>query len=140
MKQINWKEIEAFSANGEDWHSDVDCIYCHCEEWLNKGDKFTVYIGDQKSLVHGDFLRNSELACLVESMQEQAYESVGDIAEIYLENLATKDNEDEFQKLVADWIQKKTGSVNIWQVNNIREVECVWDGEDFKQAIVTEGE
>lgn len=131
---MNWNEISAFSTNGEYWSCDIEVVYDYCQENLDKGDEFTIEIGDQHKLTHDDFFHPKQLACLVEQLQEQAYEKVGDIAEVYLEHFASSENEKEFKQMISNWIQSKTGDVNVWQVKNAREVKCVWDGREFKEV------
>ena len=42
---IDLKTIDAFSHNNEDWSTDIECIYDHCEQWLDKDQVFSFWDG-----------------------------------------------------------------------------------------------
>ena len=135
MTKIDFTKVEAFSTDGDTFYEDDQCVLDYCEENLSAGEVFTMSIGKKRKFTHGDFFHRCQLENLVEEMQERAHDEVGEVAETYLEHLATPDNEAEFQKLVCEWLQKKVGSVNVWGLIDTQEVKCVWDGENYSQTI-----
>ncbi len=137
MEKIDFKKVDSFSTDGETFSDDEQCVIDYCLDNLDSGESFTLTIGKKRAFAHGDFFHKCQLENLVESLQERAYDEVGEIAETYLEHLATPDNEDEFQKLVSEWIQKKAGSVNVWGVTNTQEIKCIWSGENYYQEQLT---
>lgn len=124
-------DYELYSMNEETYYDCDQCVYDYCEEFLNKGDVFTLYCANKREFNHTDFLHPYELGNIVDGMQERAYEIVGEVAEIYLQNLATNENEQEFKEIVSTWIHSKLGDVNIFGVKDCFQFTCVWDGNDW---------
>lgn len=135
MEKIDFSKVEAFSADGEFYDEDDQCIIDHGLDNLKEGESFTFYIGTKREFLHTDFFHKHLLNNLIESMQESACEEVGEVSDSYLSRLDTAENQDEFKKLVCNWIQEKAGSVSVFGVRDIQEVTCVWRGDSYEQVI-----
>lgn len=124
-----------FSGNGEDWSSDMDDLINDFENYTEAGEIVSFFIANKKTFTHADFICNA-LERVIEDAVEQAYDEVGEVAETYLNKVDTPENEAEFKQLVANFLQEKSGDVNIWQVINAQEVVAIWNGSDLDEYTI----
>tara|TARA_Y100000780_G_C13526441_1_gene355946 strand:- start:8 stop:415 length:408 start_codon:yes stop_codon:yes gene_type:complete len=128
---IDLKKFDAFSVNEKYWSQDDDVVTDYCEEHLNPGDEFSFWAGVSKQITNDQLISDFCLESIVESMQENLYDEIGEAADGYLDMLSTQENCATFKKLVSDFINSKEGSCGYFKVEEIKEFKAVWDGENY---------
>jgi len=127
----DFKKCDAFSVNEEEWSQDDDVVTDYCKEHLNPGDEFSFWAGVSKQITNDQLISDFCLESVVESMQENLYDEIGEAADGYLDMLSTQENCAAFKKLVSDFINSKAGGCGHFKVEEIKEFNAVWDGESY---------
>ena len=109
-----------YSTNEEEFY-DYDYILDDLKDLGHTtGDTVEIYQGDAIPMKHSNFIFPDHI---IESIQEWAYDEVGDYAEGYLEGLTDADKK-ELEELIEEFLVKKTGQPNLNAIKNIKRVEA----------------
>ena len=103
-----------FSTDEEHFRTDVDQILHEIEA----DGVETIYVGESVCKQHSDFIyvRN-----LIEDMQNQASEEVGEYADSYLEDF-TQENIEGLKQVISNYLNTTTPQPSFYSVSSIREV------------------
>lgn len=99
--------------NGEQFETEDEAIDYMVND-LPKGDDF--YIGVPRKVEIGNLFNISQL---IDAIQENAYDEVGDVAEDYLSDCNYK-KQQELEKIICDWFKKNNFEPTFYAVDDIK--------------------
>ncbi len=109
-----------WSTNGEIYHAHephADRESALAEAMGDSPETELIYIAEKKEFSAADFVC---IENIIESIQEQAYESVNESSQDYLEKM-TEDHKKELSTMICDFLDKHY-PVDFWGAENIDEV------------------
>lgn len=104
----------AYCLNNEDFH-DIDWIIGKLEEDKNIT---SIFIGEKLEVKHSHYINSENL---IENMQSYAYDDVDELASDYLEDF-TKENREELNKIISDYLDENIAQPNFWKVKKLGEI------------------
>ena len=119
------KKTYCFSTDGEEFAGEFDTIEEALLEAVQPHQQacLTVYVGENKP-----FKPSIDGVEAIEAMQQQAYNAIGDIAEIYLEDVHPDDIEklgDMLTDTFNRWAKETGNEPNIFEAVNVKEFPLV---------------
>lgn len=84
------------------------------------GESVAVNRGKRKDFKHSNFICPADIDCLLERMQDAAFDEMGEFSEDYLTEI-TNDHKKELLKLITDFLESK-GQVRFYGVDQIDEI------------------
>ena len=78
---------------------------------------YTVYQGTAVTYLHEDFLRTE---CIIDGIQNEAHDTVGDCSDDYLTNIPTKKHE-ELNEVICKWLNENLTQPDFYRVKGCTE-------------------
>ena len=118
---MSYKREKVYSDNNEEYGcGDYQMAVDECiDEDTKVGDIVTIFEAEAIEYTHADFV-NAE--SIIEDMQNCAYDTVGEFAETYLEELKKEDFK-ELDKLITDWLSMKADKPRFYTTINDKPIE-----------------
>lgn len=111
---------KVYSHNREDWTEDFQTAYEYsADECLYDHDKPIVYTGDAIPVTHVSLYKGVS-GQVIETLQEWAFEEVGEHSEGYLDDLDAEKMA-SLDAAICKWLNDNAGETNAYKVVNIKE-------------------
>lgn len=112
---------KVYSENGEDYGcGDYQSAVEQCiDENTKVGDTITIFKAEAIQYSHADFVRAESI---IEDMQNCAWDTAGEFAETYLEELKKEDFK-ELDKLIIDWLSTKSDNPRFYTTKNDQPIQ-----------------
>jgi|GEM_PF-2429596 len=108
---------KSYSINEEEYY-DLDSIMEALREDYSAGDEVVIFEGDALKGEHSDFINPRHL---IEIFQESAYESYGEWADRYLDDLGA-DKTSQLKGLIARWLNENAKPITFFTVKNVQQI------------------
>lgn len=104
----------SFSIDEETYYTYDNIV----DEIADTEEDINVSVGEHIKQYHSNYM---DIDYFIEYMIDRAYETVGEIAEIYLEDL-TNEHKKELENIIQDYLNKVVGEPRFWEIGRTKEI------------------